>query len=1031
MLRFFLVALVAFSIQPLFAQEAINIKGDALFGSMRARQIGPALMSGRFTDLEGHPTNSKIIYAGAAGGGVWQSTNGGVSFQSIFDDHTQSIGAIAVDPQKPDQVIWIGTGECWPRNSVSVGDGIYKSTDGGKNWKNMGLETSERISSILIHPDNSDEIYVGVLGALWGDSEDRGVYKSTDGGQTWEKTFYINATTGCADLTMDPTNPDILYASFWEFRRTAYSFNSGGENSALYKSTDGGKSWNKIHKGFPEGTLGRIAIAVAPSQPNILYSAIESEVEADKGLYRSEDGGQSWEQRNNDFELTVRPFYFSRIVVDPKNPDIVAKAGYLGSISKDGGNTFRAISNGPDVHPDIHDFWFDPNDSDRIYLGCDGGVYRSWDGGTTWEMVKNLPVSQYYHVTVDNQKPYRVFGGLQDNGSWIGPSASSGGVEARDWTGVGGGDGFRVYPHPTDPNICYSEMQGAENVWRVDIEKEQTKIIKPYPEEGDPKLRFNWNAPITTSAHQPDRLYIGSQFLHKSDDQGSTWTKISPDLTTNDPAKQQQQESGGLSTDNSGAENHCTIFTVGESPLDENTIWVGTDDGNVQITTDGGQNWKNVTVNIPDLPANTWAYHIEPSSFDKQTAYAVFDGHTQNDGNTYVYKTRDGGNSWTSIVTDDINGFARSIQEDFVNPNLLYLGTEFGLYITVDGGQNWSKFTNNMPSVAVHHVTLHPRDHALVMATHGRGIIIIDDVTPLRQLTAEVASKTIHFFERPPAIIREARGLGGTAYYEEFVGANPTSAAQIVYFMKSRHTFGKMTMEIFDQKGEMIADLAPGKSKGINIVLWNYRHRLPKVAAAKTLARGGIASPTVPPGEYTVRITKGKKNYESTITLVPDPESIHSQADREAQYATAMQLYGMNEELAYLVDQVDHLQKGADAILAQEPTKKVLKMVQPLSEELTDMKTSLVITTGDSYVGAAEPELREKIASLYGDIARYDGRPSNAQMKNFKLLSSQLDDALKQMGSIVERLPAINKAIEAKGMEALRFRTREDFMATK
>lgn len=1026
MIRYLFALIAVLSLQSINAQEAISIKGEALFGAMRARHIGPALMSGRFTDLTGHPTDSKIIYAGSAGGGVWRSTDGGVTFNSIFDDHVQSIGAVAVDPQSPDNTVWVGTGECWTRNSVSVGDGIYKTTDGGQNWKKMGLENSERISNILINPNNSDEIYVGVLGALWGDSEDRGVYKTADGGQTWEKILYVNPTTGCADLAMDPKDPGTLYASLWEFRRTAYSFNSGGEHSALYKSTDGGQTWNKIHNGFPSGKLGRIAVAAAPSDPDILYSVIESEKNEDKGLYYSSDGGASWEQRNNDFELTVRPFYFARIVIDPRNPDIVAKGGLNGTISEDGGKTFRPIGSG--VHSDIHDFWFDINDSDRIYLASDGGVYRSWDGGTIWEMVKNLPVSQYYHVTVDNRKPFWVYGGLQDNGSWVGPSASVGGVEARDWISVGQGDGFRVYPHPADPNICYSEMQGAENVWRVDMAKSQAKIIKPYPEEGDPKLRFNWNAPIATSQHQPDRLFIGSQFLHKSEDRGETWTKISPDLTTNDPAKQQQAESGGLSTDNSGAENHCTIFTVGESPLDEDVIWVGTDDGNVQVTFDGGSTWTNVTENVPDLPKNTWTYHIEPSSFDVQTAYAVFDGHTQNDMNAYVYKTTDGGRTWMSIVTDDIYGFARSIQEDFENPNLLYLGTEFGLYITIDGGRNWSKFTNNMPATAVHHVTLHPRDNALVLATHGRGVIIIDDITPLRQLTAEVADKKLHFFERPPAVIKESPSFGGTSNFGEFVGENPSSAAQIVYYMKSRHTFGKMTMEVFDQAGEKIAELAPGKAKGLNIVAWNYRYKMPRIAAAKTFTFGGFTTPTVPPGDYTVRITKGRDTYETTITLVPDPESIHSEADRLAQHETAMALYHMNEDLAYLVDQVDQLRAGTDAILAQAAPKKILKMVEPLADELTAMKKSLVVTTGDNYVGTAEPELREKIASLYGEVAGYAGRPSNAQMANFELLSGELKEAKAKLETLLAGLPKINKALAGKDLPELKYRTKETFM---
>ena len=960
-----------FLIQPIFSQNKASLKGDALFGALRARHIGPGLMSGRITDLAGHPSDAKILYAGAAGGGVWKSSDGGVTFQSIFDEHTQSIGAIAVDPKSPDQVLWVGTGECWTRNSVSVGDGIYKTMDGGKSWKDMGLKETERISSIQINPNNPNEIYVGALGALWGDSEARGVYKTNDGGATWEKIFYINETTGCSDLAMDPNDPNILYAAFWEFRRTAFSFSSGGENSALYKSTDGGKSWNKIHTGFPAGKLGRIAIAIAPSNSNILYSVIESEKNENKGLYRSEDAGASWTHYNKDFELAVRPFYFSRIVVHPTNPDFVCKAGLNGSISKDGGKTFRSIGSG--VHADVHDFWFDIKDENRLYLGCDGGVYRSWDGGTVWEMVKGIPVTQFYHVTLDNQKPFRVFGGLQDNGSWVGPSASDGGIEARDWIEVGYGDGFRVYPHPSDPTICYSEMQGAEGVWRVDLEKNQLKTIKPYPLGDDPKLRFNWNTPIATSQHQADRLYVGSQFVHLSDDRGETWTKISPDLTTNDPAKQNQEDSGGLSKDNSGAENHCTIFTIAESSLDEKTIWVGTDDGNVQVTFDGGKNWSNVTANIPDLPKNTWTYHIEPSNFDKKVAYAVFDGHTQNDKNTYVYKTSDGGKSWKSIATADIYGFARSIQEDFVNPDLLFLGTEFGLYVTIDGGANWSKFKNNMPSVAVHHVTLHPRDNALVLATHGRGILIVDDITPLRQLTGEVIAKDVHFFDRAPAVIKEGSSFGGTAAYGEFVGENPTNAAEIVYYLKKRHIFGKMKLEIFDEAGEKIADLAPGKAKGINKVSWNYSYRLPKIAKAKTLAFGGFTAPSVPPGTYSIKLTKGKKVYESKITLVSDPESIHSDADRLAGHKAAMKLYGMNEDLAYMVDQLDMIREGAAKVKDMNPSKKIMKLVDPLITDLDAMKKSWVVTTGDNYVGQAEPELREKIASLYGDVAAYSG----------------------------------------------------------
>ena len=1007
------------------AQEAILLKGEELFGSMRARQIGPALMSGRITDIEGHPTDSRIIYIGTAGGGVWKSTDGGVIFKPIFDKHIQSIGAVAVDPKNPDKVVWVGTGEVWTRNSVSIGDGIYKSEDGGQNWTKMGLEKSERISSIQIDPNNPNTIYVGVLGNLWGNSAERGVYKTTDGGKTWEKILYVDETTGCSDLSIDPKNPNVLYAAFWEFRRTAYSFNSGGAKSALYKSIDAGKTWQKIHNGFPAGKLGRIAVAVAPSNTSILYAVIESEKPESKGLYRSDDAGQNWKFLNGDFELTVRPFYFSRIVIDPKNPDVVCKAGLNGSISRDGGKTFRQHGG---VHSDIHDYWFDINNSNMLFVATDGGLYRSWDGGNVFEMVKNIPVSQYYHISVDNSKPYKIYGGLQDNGSWYGPSESPGGIENRDWFSVGAGDGFRVYRHPTKPNIIYSEMQGAENIWRYDTEKRQSKIIKPYPADEKEKLRFNWNTPIQISPHKPDRLYVGSQFLHRSEDMGETWVKISPDLTTNDKKKQDQENSGGISVDNSGAENHCTIFTVAESPLDENIIWVGTDDGNLQLTTDGGKTWTNLIANVPNLPKNTWTYHVEPSRFDKNICYVVFDGHTQNDMNPYVYKTTDMGKTWKSLVTPDIKGFARNIKEDLENPHLLFLGTELGLFITVDGGQNWSQFTNNMPSVAVHYITIHPETNDLVMGTHGRGVIIIDDISPLRQITNENISKNVYFFKTRPTVLRDDTPFSEGGDMSEYVGANPNRNAQIIYYLKNRHTFGKMTLEVLDQAGKVVADLAPSKNKGINIVNWNYRLKIPKVAKGKTLSFGGFTTPRLPAGTYTVRMVKGNDTYETKIELIADPNSLHTDADRKLQYETTMKLYNMTEQLAYMVDNVDAMSEGITDRMNKNPSLK--KSLTPYLNQLSKLKETLVITKGDNYVGSAEPQLREKIASLYSEVAGYYGRPSNAQLSNLAVLEGKLKSSQNEIDNFKSQtLPTINAQLSKLKLGEIKVRSFEEFKA--
>lgn len=1017
----FLVAAIGLAFANLGMAQEITLKGKELFGDMRARQIGPALMSGRIIDLEAHPTNDRIIYVGSAGGGVWKSANGGASFQPIFDEHAQSIGKVKLDPKNPDQVIWVGTGEIWTRNSVSVGDGLYKTTDGGQNWNKVGFEKSERISSIEINPNNTQEMYVGVLGALWGDSEERGVFKSTDGGVTWEKTLYIDQTTGCGDLIMDPNDPNILYASMWEFRRTPWSFNSGGNKSALYKSTDAGKTWKKIHNGFPAGKLGRIAVAVAPSDSKILYSVLETEDENKRGLYKSTDAGASWTHLNSDFGLVVRPFYFSRIVIDPRNPDVVVKGGLLGSISRDGGKTFKNLGY---MHADIHDIQFDIKNSDRMYVGTDGGVYRTWDGGTSMEIVANLPLSQFYHISVDNEEPYNIYGGLQDNGSWYGPSRSVGGIEARDWTSVGAGDGFRVLPHPTK-KILYSEMQGAENVWRYDMEKQQTVSVQPLQVEGYDDFRFNWNAPMATSEHNADRFYMGSQYLHKSDDMGSTWKIISPDLTTNDKSKQQQENSGGISKDNSGAENHCTIFTIAESPIDENVIWVGTDDGNVQVTQDGGKTWKNTSANISGLPANTWCYHIEASVHNKGTAYAVFDGHTTGDMNAYAYKTTDFGATWKSIITNDVYGFCRNIQEDYESEDLLFLGTEFGLYITANGGKNWNKFTNNMPATAVHFIDLQKQTNDLVMGTHGRGVIIIDDISPLRQINQEVLAKNVHFFDIKPGIHREKSAFGGGSTEMQFVGPNSSDDLKLTYYLKKKHIFGKMSIDVYDLQGKKLTELAPGKSKGINIVNWNGLMKQPKLAKGKTLAFGGLTSPRVPAGKYKIVMTKGKESFEKEVEILNDPNSSISDAERKENHDATMKLYNMSQGLAYMVYELDEMLAKAEEV-SKAGGKKI---TEPLVSELNELKKTLVVTTGDNYVASAEPELRGKLANLYSKLAGTFNAPTQSEKDNMTLLENRYKKAQDDFAKIkLKRWSKVQKFMTSKNIADVKMKSFDEFI---
>ena len=1006
-----------------FGQD-ISLNGKELFGGMTARHIGPALMSGRIIDVENHPTNPRIVYIGAAGGGVWKSNNAGTTFSPIFEEYAQSIGVVKLDPKKPDDIIWVGTGEIWTRNSVSIGDGLFKSTDGGNNWKKIGFENSERISSIAINPQNTNEMYVGVLGALWSDSNERGVYKSNDGGETWEKVLYIGPSTGAADVIMDPSNPSILYASMWEFRRSAWGFVSGGKTSALYKSSDSGKTWNKIHNGFPSGKLGRIAIAIAPSDSNILYSVLETGEKATNGLWKSTNAGESWEHLNNDFGLTVRPFYFSRITVDPKDAEVVIKGGLFGSISRDGGKTFKSLGN---MHSDIHDIVFDINNSDVIYSGTDGGFYRSWDGGSTFEITEDLPLSQFYHISVDNDTPYNVYGGLQDNGSWYGPSSSPGGVNARDWNSVGYGDGFRVLRHPTK-NIIYSEMQGAQNVWRYDADKNRTKTIQPMKGKNDPDLRFNWNAPMATSHHAPDRFYMGSQFVHLSNDMGDTWTIISPDLTTNDKSKQDQSKSGGLSVDNSGAENHTTIFTIAESPLDENILWVGTDDGNVQFTQDGGKNWINVTENLVGIPANTWVYHIEASVHGKGTAYAVFEGHTHGDMKPYTLKTTDFGKTWTTIITDEIHGFVRNIQEDYESEDLLYLGTEFGLFVTINGGKNWSKFENNMPATAVHFIDLQKETNDIVMGTHGRGVIIIDDISPLRELSQEVLAKNVHFFENKPFTMIEDSGFSGSFGAEtQFVGPSKRRAARIVYFLKKRHTFGKMRMEVQDMEGNKIASLSPTKSKGINVVYWNYNKNIPKMAEGKTLSFGGFASPRVSAGNYKIVMTKGKKLYEQVIEINYDENSVTTLIERKEQEELTNTLYNMVEDLAYMVYKLNKNRTLAKEVIENHPKGK--KKAQQAYDALNTLLKTLVITTGDNYVDSADPELREKMGDLYSGVAGNYGKVTGARLENFEVVSEEFNAAKEQYQSIENKeLKKLYSYLEKNEIPLPEIKSKEEFL---
>ena len=967
-------------------QPAVVVVDSETFAGLPARAIGPAVMSGRITSLDVVAGDRLTIYAGSAGGGVWKSSDGGLRFKPVFDKHTQSIGAVTVDPSDP-KVIWVGTGESWTRNSVSVGDGVYRSGDAGDSWTRAGLEQTERIARIVVHPRESSTVYVCALGHLFDDHDDRGVYRTKDAGKTWEKVLFVARDTGCADLAMDPSNPSVLYAGMWQVRRTPSFFTSGGPGSGLHKSTDGGTTWTRLKQDLPAGELGRIAIAVSRAKPEVVYALIES---ARTALFRSEDRGASWKETNASSVVAQRPFYFSLIAADPRTADRVYKPGLQASVSDDGGRTWSVL--GSSYHSDVHAFWINPANPEQLVMGTDGGIYMSGDRGSTWRFVESLPVGQFYHVSYDMKWPYNVYGGLQDNSTWYGPSRRSGGIGGRHWQSLSPGDGFWSFVDPRDEDVVYDEMQGG-NLFRTRKSTLERKDIRPSPKTGEPKYRFNWNTPIHVSRAAPGTMYYGAQFLFRTRDMGDSWERISPDLTTDDPARQRQNESGGLTLDNSTAENNATIFAISESPKTPGVIWVGTDDGYVQVTRDGGKSWTNVSKNVKGVPPNTWVSSIDASQFADGTAYATFDGHMTGDMKPYVYRTRDFGVTWEPLGLETLRGYAHVVKEDPLNRDLLFAGTEFGLFLSLDGGTQWSQYTPGLPNVAVRDLAIHPRDHDLMIATHGRGLYIVDDLSPLRKLDPAALEQEVAFLpSRPsPMVIPVSEfGFNGDG---EFVGESPAEVAHIAYYLKRRHMFGDLKLEIYDSQQALIATLPGGKRRGINRVEWPMRLPAPKTAPGAALVPNffSLMGPRVPAGKYTVKMIKGKDTFTSTIMLQPDPRSTHTPADQALQRKTVTQLYGMVERLAGLVEGITAARDKARA--AGDTT---------LADAMERQRVALVSSKqGEGISG--EEKLREELGTLYGNVNMHEGRPTSSQLTRMAALERQLTEATARFEKATKR----------------------------
>ena len=990
------------------------------FEGLRARHLGPGIMSGRISCIDGVSGERNTLWAGTAGGGVWVSKDDGTTWKPVFDQNAMSIGAIRVSPANPKHV-WVGTGETWARNSVGYGDGVYRTTDGGDTWKKAGLEKTERIARIVVHPAKPETVVVAALGALFADSPERGIYRTTDGGKTWTKTLYVDARTGAADLAMDPQNPEILYASMWTVRRQAWTFASGGPGSGLYKSTDGGQTWRKLTQGLPAGELGRIAVAVSPARASRVYAVVEAKPTA---LYRSDDAGEHWEKGNDSsMDVTWRPFYFADLVPDPKKFDRVYKGGLNLSVSEDGGVRFTRVGGGPGggapYHSDLHAVWVDPKNTETIVIGTDGGVYVSRDRGTTWWACVNLPVGQFYHVSYDHRVPYHVYGGLQDNGTWAGPSTYTGGVPNRMWESLLGGDGFWAFPDAKDEDVIYCEYQGGF-LSRVRRSTGETKDIQPLRGPGDPKLRFNWNAPLHVGPS--GALYMGAQFLYRTRDMGDSWDKISADLTTNDPLKLQQDKSGGLSVDNSSAENHCTIYCIGESAKDPNVVWVGTDDGQLSVTRDGGKAWANVTKSLPGLPAFTWISSVSPSPHDAGTCFVTADGHMQGDFAPHVFVTRDFGRTWTALATDALKGYAHIVRQDPVNADLVYLGTEWGLFVSLDAGKQWAQVKAGIPNVAVRDLAIHDREGDLLVATHGRGIYVIDDLAPLRSLTQQRLAADAAFLDSRPSrlvIPRQEQRFTGSA---DWAGDELSEAAVLSYYLKKRHLLGDLKVEVFDESGKKLATLNGGRRRGINRVEWPMRLKGPKLPAAANLVPNqyALVGPRAAAGTYTAKLTKNKEVFTTKFQLVPDPRSTHTAEDRAAQVKLVNRLYDRLADLTYTVEGIQGMRDSARARAKALGAKDALAArLNAFADRVEKFRGTLVAAKeGGRLTG--EMQLREYLGDLYGKVNGYDGRPTNGQAALADVLEAELKKGEADFVALLAKeLPPLNSGLTAKKIAAL------------
>lgn len=949
-----------------------------LVKNMKPRNIGPGGMSGRVTTIGVVASNTDIMYVGTASGGIWKSTSGGIKWKPVFEKElTASIGAIAIQQSNP-SVIWAGTGEGNPRNSLNGGFGIYKSLDAGKTWKAMGLEKTRHIHRVIIDPTNPNIVYVAAIGSPWGEHKERGVYKTIDGGKTWKQILYNNIKTGAADLIMDPSNPNKLIATMWEHKRDPWFFKSGGKGSGLYITHDGGENWKEItqKEGFPKGELGRIGVAVSPSNPDIVYALVEAKKNA---LYKSEDGGFKWKKINDKPGIGNRPFYYSEIYVDPQNENRLYTVFTYINVSQDGGKSFYqlmpayGVNNG--VHPDHHAWWIHPSNGKFMIDGNDGGLNITKDGGKTWRFIGNLPVAQFYHINVDNEFPYNVYGGMQDNGSWRGPAYvwKAQGIRNSYWQEISFGDGFDVVPDKDDSRYGWTMSQQG-SVSRYDYLTGNNYSVKPTHKDPKVTLRFNWNSAINIDPFDNSTIYFGSQFVHKSTDKGLTWSVISPDLSTNNPEKLKQSESGGLTMDATGAENHCTILVVEPSSLEKNMLWAATDDGQVHVTKNGGTTWTNVSKNLKGLPENSWITQIKASNKNKGEALLVANDYRRFNYTPYAYRTKNYGKTWQRIVDEkDVKSYTLAIIEDPINKNLLFLGTDDGLYVSVNAGEKWTKWTEGFPTVPVKDLVIHPREHDLVIGTFGRAAWVLDDIRPLRAIANNnVISKKLKLFTPPTAYQTAMQQPTGSRFGADgmYQGENRKRGALISCYInkpiekkidtknkkdlnkdKNKIKFDSIKLEIFDGTRQIrTLKFKTPKENGIHKTTWFLREK--GVARASRKIRKQTREPrgvSVKPGTYRLKMTFGDAVSEQNIKVEFDPRLKISKEAINQKYTASKELEKYQEKIATVVKQLVESKNTASSLKSKltEEDKNKYKTAIKLSEEIIKEVDSLI----DLYLG--------------------------------------------------------------------------------